>query len=151
MDWRRYSGRYAYMQSVWRQILFRKRSLCYCNNLLCSINHLQYRSSGAGWPDGILRSVLPDNLPNRCCLRNYMSENTAAFTQKGYLSCRRKGNAWKHSFSPSIIAAESITSAMTRFILCSKLPVKLWQLFVIFLERTIISLLIVCPLAHLIF
>ena len=73
-------------------------------------------------------------------------------------------------FTPSIIAAESITSAMTRFIIAvvsvtqliylsevgglilgSKLPVKLWELFVIFLERTIISLLIVCPLAHLIF
>ena len=36
-------------------------------------------------------------------------------------------------------------------ILGSNLPVKLWELFVIFLERTIISLLIVCPLAHLIF
>lgn len=73
-------------------------------------------------------------------------------------------------FTPSIIAAEGITSAMTRFIVAvvsvtqllylsevgglilgSKLPVKLWELFVIFLERTIISLLIVCPLAHLIF
>ena len=73
-------------------------------------------------------------------------------------------------FTPSIIAAESITSAMTRFIIAvvsvtqliylsevgglilgSKLPVKLWELFLIFLERTIISLLIVCPLAHLIF
>ena len=73
-------------------------------------------------------------------------------------------------FTPSIIAAERITSAMTRFIIAvvsvtqliylsevgglilgSKLPVKLWELFVIFLERTIISLLIVCPLAHLIF
>ncbi|MGN0659794.1 MAG: YjiH family protein [Emergencia sp.] len=73
-------------------------------------------------------------------------------------------------FTPSIIAAESITSAMTRFIVAvvsvtqliylsevgglilgSKLPVKLWELFVIFLERTIISLLIVCPLAHLFF
>ena len=73
-------------------------------------------------------------------------------------------------FTPSIIAAESITSAMTRFIVAvvsvtqliylsevgglilgSKLPVKLWELFVIFLERTIISLVIVCPLAHLIF
>ncbi|MGN0735863.1 MAG: YjiH family protein [Anaerovoracaceae bacterium] len=73
-------------------------------------------------------------------------------------------------FTPSIIAAESITSAMTRFIVAvvsvtqliylsevgglilgSKLPVKLWELFVIFLERTIVSLLIVCPLAHLIF
>lgn len=73
-------------------------------------------------------------------------------------------------FTPSIIAAEAIASEMTRFIvavvsvtqliylsevggliLASKLPVKLWELFVIFLERTIISLLIVCPLAHLIF
>ena len=72
--------------------------------------------------------------------------------------------------TPSIIAAETITSAMTRFIVAvvsvtqliylsevgglilgSNLPVKLWELFVIFLERTIISLLIVCPLAHLIF
>lgn len=73
-------------------------------------------------------------------------------------------------FTPSIIAAEGIASAMTRFIvavisvtqliylsevggliLASKLPVKLWELFVLFLERTIISLLIVCPIAHLIF
>ncbi|WP_130862982.1 YjiH family protein [Bacilliculturomica massiliensis] len=73
-------------------------------------------------------------------------------------------------FTPSIIAAEGIASPMTRFIVAvvsvtqliylsevgglilgSKLPVKLWELFVIFLERTIISLLIVCPIAHLIF
>ena len=73
-------------------------------------------------------------------------------------------------FTPTIIAAESIASEMTRFIVAvvsvtqliylsevgglilgSKLPVKLWELFVIFLERTIISLLIVCPIAHLIF
>lgn len=73
-------------------------------------------------------------------------------------------------FTPSIIAAESITSPMTRFIVASvsvtqliylsevgglilgsKLPVKLWELIVIFLERTIISLVIICPLAHLIF
>ena len=73
-------------------------------------------------------------------------------------------------FTPSIIAAGTISSAMTRFIVAvvsvtqliylsevgglilgSKLPVKLWELFIIFLERTIISLLIVCPLAHLIF
>lgn len=73
-------------------------------------------------------------------------------------------------FTPSIIAAESISSPMTRFIVAvisvtqliylsevgglilgSKLPVKLWELFLIFLERTIISLLIVCPLAHLAF
>lgn len=73
-------------------------------------------------------------------------------------------------FTPSIIAAEGIASEMTRFIVASvsvtqliylsevgglilgsKLPVKLWELFVLFLERTIISLLIICPLAHLIF
>ena len=36
-------------------------------------------------------------------------------------------------------------------ILGSELPINLWKLFLIFLERTIISLLIVCPLAHLIF
>ena len=73
-------------------------------------------------------------------------------------------------FTPSIIAAESISSAMTRFIVAtisvtqliylsevgglilgSKLPVNIVELFVIFLERTIISLLIVCPLAHLLF
>lgn len=73
-------------------------------------------------------------------------------------------------FTPSIIAAESIKSEMTRFIVAavsvtqliylsevgglilgSKLPVKLWELFVLFLERTVISLLIVCPVAHLIF
>ena len=72
--------------------------------------------------------------------------------------------------TPSIIASADITSVMTRFIVAvvsvtqllylsevgglilgSKLPVKLWELFVIFLERTIISLIIVCPLAHLIF
>ena len=73
-------------------------------------------------------------------------------------------------FTPSIIAAESISSPMTRFIVAtisvtqliylsevgglilgSKLPVNIVELFVIFLERTIISLLIVCPLAHLVF
>ena len=72
--------------------------------------------------------------------------------------------------TPAIIASEGITSAMTRFIvavtsvtqliylsevggliLASKLPVKFWELVVLFLERTIISLLIVCPIAHLIF
>lgn len=73
-------------------------------------------------------------------------------------------------FTPSIIASESVTSEMTRFIIAvvsvtqliylsevgglilgSKLPVKLWELFLIFLERTIISLVIVAPIAHLIF
>lgn len=73
-------------------------------------------------------------------------------------------------FTPSIIAAEAIESEMTRFIVAtvsvtqliylsevgglilgSKLPVNILELFVLFLERTIISLLIVCPVAHLIF
>lgn len=73
-------------------------------------------------------------------------------------------------FTPAILAAESIQSEMTRFIVAvisvtqliylsevgglilgSKLPVKLWELFFIFCERTIISLLIVAPLAHLLF
>ncbi len=72
--------------------------------------------------------------------------------------------------TPAIIASEGITSAMTRFIVAvvsvtqliylsevgglilgSKLPVKFWELVVLFLERTIISLIIVCPVAHLIF
>lgn len=73
-------------------------------------------------------------------------------------------------FTPSILAAESITSPMTRFIVASvsvtqliylsevgglilgsKLPVRFWELLVLFLERMIISLVIVCPLAHLVF
>ena len=73
-------------------------------------------------------------------------------------------------FTPSIIAAEAIESEMTRFIVAtvsvtqliylsevgglilgSKLPVNILELFIRFLERTIISLLIVCPVAHLIF
>lgn len=73
-------------------------------------------------------------------------------------------------FTPSVIIAASGAQDMTRFIVAvvsvtqvlfldevgglilgSKLPVNLAELFVIFLERTIISLLIVCPLAHLIF
>ena len=73
-------------------------------------------------------------------------------------------------FTPSIIAAEGIASEMTRFIVASvsvtqliylsevgglilgsKLPVNIVELFILFLERTIISLLIICPLAHLIF
>ncbi len=70
-------------------------------------------------------------------------------------------------FTPAIIAAESISSPVTHFIVAvvsvtqliylsevgglilgSKIPLKLWELFVIFLERTIISLLIVAPIAH---
>ena len=73
-------------------------------------------------------------------------------------------------FTPSIIAAASITSDMSRFIVAvisvtqliylsevgglilgSKIPVNIVELFILFLERTIISLLIVAPLAHLIF
>ena len=72
--------------------------------------------------------------------------------------------------TPAIIASEGIASEMTRFIVAvvsvtqliylsevgglilgSKLPVKFWELVVLFLERTIISLVIVCPIAHLIF
>ncbi len=73
-------------------------------------------------------------------------------------------------FTPSILIAGADASAMTRFIiavvsvtqvlyiseiggliLASKLPVSLLEMFVIFLERTVISLVIVCPLAHLLF
>ncbi len=73
-------------------------------------------------------------------------------------------------FTPSIIAAATVESPMTRFIIAiisvtqliylsevgglilgSKIPVNLLELFVLFLERTIISLLIVAPLAHLVF
>ena len=73
-------------------------------------------------------------------------------------------------FTPSVIISGANVSAMTKFIvavisvtqvlfldevggliLSSKLPINLWELFVIFLERTLISLLVVCPLAHLLF
>ena len=73
-------------------------------------------------------------------------------------------------FTPSILAASAITSPMSKFIVAvisvtqliylsevgglilgSKIPVNLPELFIIFLERTIISLLIVAPVAHLIF
>ena len=73
-------------------------------------------------------------------------------------------------FTPSVIAAGTIASPMTKFIIAvfsvtqliyldeigvlilgSKLPVKFVDLCLIFLERTIISLLIVCPVAHIIF
>jgi len=55
-----------------------------------------------------------------------------------------------------IVAVVSVTQILFLdevggLILGSKLPVNLPELFVIFLERTVISLLIVCPLAHLIF
>lgn len=73
-------------------------------------------------------------------------------------------------FTPTILAAGSITSPMTRFIVAvisvtqliylsevgglilgSKIPVNLWELFLLFLERTVLGLLIACPVAHLIF
>ncbi len=73
-------------------------------------------------------------------------------------------------FTPSIIAASTVTAPMTKFIIAvisvtqliylsevgglilgSKIPVSLPELFVLFLERTIISLFIAAPAAHLIF
>ena len=73
-------------------------------------------------------------------------------------------------FTPTILAAGTISSTMTRFIVAvisvtqliylsevgglilgSKIPVNLWELFLLFLERTILGLLIACPIAHLIF
>ena len=55
-----------------------------------------------------------------------------------------------------IVAVISVTQVLFLdevggLILGSKLPINLLELFIIFLERTIISLLIVCPLANLIF
>jgi len=49
-----------------------------------------------------------------------------------------------------IVAVVSVTqvlylSEVGGLILGSKLPLNIWELFVIFLERTVISLLIVCP------
>lgn len=73
-------------------------------------------------------------------------------------------------FTPSVIIAGAHAVPMTRFIvsvvsvtqvlfldevggliLSSKLPINVFELFVIFLERTLISLIIVCPIAHLLF
>ncbi|MBQ9001610.1 MAG: YjiH family protein [Eggerthellaceae bacterium] len=73
-------------------------------------------------------------------------------------------------FTPSVIAAAIVNSDMSRFIVAvisvtqliylsevgglilgSKIPVNLLELFILFLERTIISLLIAAPIAHLIF
>ena len=56
----------------------------------------------------------------------------------------------------AIVAIISVTqliylSEVGGLILGSKIPVNLVELFILFLERTIISLLIVAPLAHLIF
>jgi nucleoside recognition membrane protein YjiH len=73
-------------------------------------------------------------------------------------------------FTPSILAASTITSNMTRFIVAvvsvtqliylsevgglilgSKIPVNLVELFILFLERTVISLVIASAFAHMIF
>jgi len=73
-------------------------------------------------------------------------------------------------FTPSILAASTITSPMTKFIIAvisvtqliylsevgglilgSKIPVSLPELFLLFLERTLISLFIAAPAAHFIF
>ena len=73
-------------------------------------------------------------------------------------------------FTPSVIAAATVSAPMTRFIIAvisvtqliylsevgglilgSKIPVNLLELFILFLERTLISLFIVAPVAHLIF
>ena len=55
-----------------------------------------------------------------------------------------------------IVAVVSVTqvlylSEVGGLILASRLPVSLLDMFVIFLERTVISLFIVCPLAQLLF
>ncbi len=73
-------------------------------------------------------------------------------------------------FTPSVIAAQQVSEPMTLFIIAvvsvtqliylsevgglilgSKIPVNLLELFIIFIERTIVSLLIAAPAAHLIF
>jgi len=73
-------------------------------------------------------------------------------------------------FTPSIIAAASIADPMAKFIVAvvsvtqliylsevgglilgSVIPINIGELFIIFLERTIISLLIAAPAAHIIF
>ena len=73
-------------------------------------------------------------------------------------------------FTPSVLAAGTITSPMAKFIVAvisvtqliylsevgglilgSKIPVNLLELFILFLERTIISLLIAAPVAHMFF
>ena len=73
-------------------------------------------------------------------------------------------------FTPSVLAAGTITSPMAKFIVAvisvtqliylsevgglilgSKIPVNLPELFVLFLERTIISLLIAAPVSHMFF
>ena len=85
-------------------------------------------------------------------------------------SAKRSQPQSRRYLSAEILAAGSIASPMTRFIVAvssvtqliylsevgglilgSKIPVNIGELFLLFLERTIIGLLIVCPIAHLIF
>ena len=73
-------------------------------------------------------------------------------------------------FLPSVMAAELIESDMTRFVVAatsvtqllymseigciimgSKVPISIWKLFIIFLERTIVTLPIIALFAHLLF
>jgi nucleoside recognition membrane protein YjiH len=73
-------------------------------------------------------------------------------------------------FTPAVIAAGTVTAPMTKFIIAvisvtqviylsevgglilgSKIPVNFIELFIIFLERTLISLFIAAPVAHLLF
>ncbi len=73
-------------------------------------------------------------------------------------------------FTPAVIAAGTVTNPMTKFIIAvisvtqviylsevgglilgSKIPVNFIELFILFLERTLISLFIAAPVAHLIF
>lgn len=73
-------------------------------------------------------------------------------------------------FTPSVIAAAMISDPMSKFIVAtisvtqliylsevgglilgSKIPVNIGELFLLFVERTVISLLIVVPIAHLLF
>ena len=46
---------------------------------------------------------------------------------------------------------EKVDPLVGGLILGSKIPVNVVELFILFLERTIISLIIVCPVAHLLF
>ena len=62
----------------------------------------------------------------------------------------------KSDLTRFIVASVSVTqliylSEVGALILSSKIPVKLWELFVIFIERTLITLPIIALMAHLIF
>ena len=73
-------------------------------------------------------------------------------------------------FTPSVIGAATVDNPMSLFIIAtisvtqviylsevgglilgSKIPINIVELFILFLERTIVSLFVVCPIAHLIF